>query len=311
MTDTAIHRAVVVGVDGSESALRATRWAAREANRRNRPLLLLHTCYIPPVPPRSPISLPRGYGDALVEYGNVWLSEAKKVAEETVPELDVDIEVRIGPAAAELVKESGRARLIVLGSRGLGGFSSLLIGSVAIAVAAHAQCPVVVLPGRHHDHREPSELGPVVVGVDGSERDDAVIGFAFESAVERAVPLVAVHVWNLSTVETGWPMLPTVMTYEDFAEDEWRLLSERVAGWREKYPDVQIHLRVPRGRPARELLSQAEVGVDGPHDPPAQLIVVGSRGRGALAGLGLGSVSHTILHHAKCPVVVVPPELPR
>lgn len=306
MTDTAAHHAIVVGVDGSDSALHATRWAAREAQRRGAPLHLFHTCYIPTAPPRSPVALPRGYGDALREYGMEWLAEAETAAREVAPSITVTTEVKVGAAAAKLVEASRKARLVVLGTRGLGGFSSLLVGSVAIAVAAHAECPVAVVRGRDHD-TEPAELGPVLVGVDGSPLSDLAVGYAFDAAAERGAPLVAVHVWNQGTIDVAWPMLPMEVSWEDIAADEKRLLSERLAGWREKYPDVEVHQRVREGRQAKMLLEEAEVGVDAPHDGPAQVIVVGSRGRGALAGLGLGSVSHSLLHHARCPVVVVRP----
>lgn len=305
MTDTTVHHSIVVGVDGSESALRATRWAAREAARRGVPLKLVHTCYLPPVNPRSPVPLPRGYRDALLDYGEDWLGQAKAAAEGAAEGVQVDTEVVVGPSAAELIEQSKTARMIVLGSRGLGGFSSLLIGSVAVAVTAHAECPVVVVRGHEHEDDTPAADAPVLVGVDGSEAGDAALGFAFDAAATLVVPLIAVHVWNGGTIESGWPTPSMVHSYEELEADEERLLAEGLAGWGEKYPDVDVHRRVRRGHLARELLREASYGLGAPHHPPAQLIVVGARGRGALAGLALGSVSQAVLHHAKCVVAVV------
>jgi len=193
-----------------------------------------------------------------------------------------------------LLAESTRAELVVLGDRGLGGFAGLLIGSVAVALAAHAACPVVVVRGAEPD-RTTSRPEPVVVGVDGSPAGEAAVAFAFEAAALRGVPLVAVHTWRDLLVDAT--MAPLV-DWDAVEADEREVLAERLAGWGEKYPDVEVRRLVTRDRPAHALVQESG---------RAQLVVVGSRGRGGIAGMLLGSVSQALLHHSACPVVVTRP----
>ncbi|GAA5119577.1 universal stress protein [Haloechinothrix salitolerans] len=297
MADTTAAHPIVAGIDGSTSALNAAKWAAREAALRETSLLLVHACDAPAVNPRSPVSLPRNYADALREYGDDWLRDAHTAVTAAVsdvaPDLEVHTAVEDGHPAEVLINAAASAQLVVLGSRGLGGFSSLLIGSVAVAVAGHAPCPVVVVRG---EEGRSTARDPVVVGVDGSVPGDRALGFAFEVAALRDAPLVAVRAWTYATIETGWPAVPMEISDDDIAGNERRLLDQCLAPWQEKYPEVSAEGRVVRGRPVRTLLAE------GAH---AQLIVVGSRGRGALAGLGLGSVSQGLLHHADRPVAIV------
>lgn len=289
MTDTDAPQAILAGVDGSPSALHAVQWAAREAARRHVPLRLFHAGVVPPAATSAV--------DALVEQGHQWLRQAEWAARDLAPGIDVARELRVGGAAARLIDESRTARLVVLGSRGLGGFAGMLVGSVSSAVAAHGHCPVVVVRGRRPQD-PPPEGGPVVVGVDGTPVSDAAVEFAFDEAALRGVGLVAVHTWaDMSAGET-WSVLPFDIDYHAVAEDERRLLAERMAGWREKYPDVDVRQQVLRDRPVRGLLRES----DG-----AQLVVVGSRGHSASAGMGLGSTSQALLHHSTCPVAVVRP----
>ena len=138
--------------------------------------------------------------------------------------------------------------------------------------------------------------GPVVVGVDGSPTSEAAVGFAYEAAATRGVPLVAVHTWWDLMVD---PTFAPLLDWDALEADEREVLAERLAGWGEKYPDVHVQRLVMHDRPARALLAQAA---------GAQLVVVGTRGRGGVAGLLLGSVSHALLHHAPCPVAVVRPD---
>ena len=295
MTNVNGEHPVVVGVDGSESALHAVRWAAREASRRTAPLRLVHVCHVVPVRHPRQISLPPDYHAALIEQGEHWVNEAVEAARQAVPDVVVTTDVRDGLTSGVLVTESKSAQLVVLGSRGLGGFGSLVLGSVAVAVSAHAHCPVVVV----HADKEggaPPEEGHVVVGLDGSELSDAAMNFACEAAAARAVPLVAVHTWFDIDVSATWTRLPGTIDWDYLQAEEEREFSDRVGAWQAKFPGVEIRPLVVRDRPGPALLKHAE---------GAQLVVVGSRGRGALVGIGLGSVSQTLLHHARCPVVVV------
>jgi nucleotide-binding universal stress UspA family protein len=285
---------VVVGVDGSESALHAVRWAAREAVRRNAPLRLVHVCHLAPVRHPKQVPPPLDYQAAILDQGRHWLTEAEEAARRAAPGLVMTADLRDGGAADVLVAESRTAQLVVLGSRGLGGFTSLLVGSVAVALSAHAHSPVVVLHAATADGIPP-EAGPVVVGVDSSELSDAALTFAFEAAAARGVPLVALHTWLDVTMAGAWTVLPGTVDWDWLQDQEEQRLAERIAPWRDKFPHVEVRPLVVRSRPERALLE---------HAAGAQLIVVGSRGRGAFAGFGLGSVSQVLLHHAECPVAV-------
>ena len=134
-----------------------------------------------------------------------------------------------------------------------------------------------------------------MVGIDGSPTSEAALAFAFEAADLRGVPLVAVHTWTDYQIEST---MVAVLEGDAIDADEHRLLAERLAGWSEKFPDVSVQRLVTRYRPAHTLIEQSA---------HAQLVVVGSRGRGGFAGMLLGSVSHALLHHAACPVAVVRP----
>lgn len=292
--DTSEH-AVVAGVDGSESARRAVRWAAREAARRGAPLHLVHVCHIVPVVhPRQVAPLPE-YQNALHDQGRHWLAEAEDVARHAEPGLAVSTELRDGVVADQLVRASRTARLVVVGSRGLGGFGAMLLGSVSVALAAHAHCPVVVVRSVTGEERTAAESGPVLVGVDGSELSDAAVAFAFETAAARGVPVIALHTWMDVDVSGVWAAIPATVDWDYLQQQAEQKLTAAMDPWRAKFPNVDVREVVERERPAWALLR---------HGANASLIVVGSRGRGAITGLGLGSVSQTLLHHAECPVVV-------
>lgn len=181
---------------------------------------------------------------------------------------------------------------MVVGDRGLGGFLGLLLGSVAVGLAGHAACPVVVVRGPEAPAGV-DPASPVVVGVDGSPTGEAAVSFAFEWADQRGAPLVALHTWWVD------PMISPMLDWHATTEAETEVLAERLAGWAEKYPDVVVERVVEQRRAADALRELSE---------RAQLVVVGSRGRGGFQGLVLGSVGHALLHHAECPVAVVRPE---
>jgi len=282
---------IVVGVDGSERAVQAVRWAAAEAARRRLPLRLVAAHAWPAggfvgdpglgVDPRKVLR------DAVLEY-----LAAAAAATEVAPGVTVERADFDGDPAVVLAGESHHAALVVLGDRGLGGFTGLLLGSVAVALCARAACPVVVVRGAETDPAVP-RTEPVVVGVDGSPGSEPAVAFAVDAAVLRGVPLVAVHAWRDVLVDST--MAPLV-DWDAVESDEREVLAERLAGIRTEHPDLELRRLVVRDRPARALVDESR---------SAQLVVVGSRGRGGVQGLLLGSVSQQLLHHAHCPVAVV------
>jgi len=283
---------VVVGVDGSPSALRAVRWGAEEAVRRGLGLTLVHV-YSTPVGLPGGIADPAALRSALRVQGRRWLSEARSVAAEVSADLRPDILLESAPIVPVLAKESLTASLLVLGTRGLGGFTGLLAGSTTVSLAGRSHCPMVVVRG---DEDEPPSDGPVVVGVDGLPSSEAAIAFAFAEASLHGADLVAVHTWTDSVADTLLLGHPEPPDFEPAQQRAHETLAERLAGWQEKYPDVHVTREVVRDHPSRALLRHAE---------SARLVVVGTRGRGGFAGLVLGSTGQHLLHHAPCPVAIV------
>ena len=286
------QRAVVAGVDGSECGLQAVRWAAAEALQRQLPLRLVAAHAWPSGGLVGDPGLGVDYRTVLRDVVLGHLATAAADARQVAPELDIEQVEVTGYPVPVLLGESAQAEIVVLGDRGLGGFTGLLIGSVAVEVTAHASCPVIVVRGSEPDRTVPRPE-PVVVGVDGSPTSEAATAFAFEAASLRRVPLVAVHVWRDVLVDAT--MAP-LLDWDVIDSDEREVLAERLAGWTEKYPDVPVRRLVARDRPGRALVEESG---------GAQLVVVGSRGRGGFRGLLLGSVSQALLHHAHCPVAVV------
>ncbi|HEX6344447.1 universal stress protein [Umezawaea sp.] len=284
---------IVVGVDGSSSALDAVAWAAQESARHGVRLRLVHALFVPV----------RGYPELLVteyevrraveEQADAWLAAAEEAARTAAPTVDVEAVTPFGSVVPVLVGESRRARMIVLGSQGLGGFTGLLVGSTAVGLSAHGECPVVVVRGT------PPEGGPVVVGVDGSPASEAAIEFAFDAASTRGASLTAVMTWTDFLVGSPYDEARQAIDWEEVEQAERRLLAQRMAGWQEKYPDVHVDRLVVRDRPVRALLRLAR---------DARLLVVGSRGHGGFAGMLLGSTSQALVYHAPCPLAVVRPD---
>lgn len=280
---------VVVGVDGSESALDAVRWAAAEAARRDTRLRLVHAFELPAGYRPGFVDVKALY-DALAAQAKESLEQAKALAEETAPGLAVEVvDVQAG-AVPTLVGESDGAAVLALGSRGLGGFTGLVVGSTAVALVARSKCPVVVVRG-------PGQDGPVVVGVDGTPTSEPAIAFAFAEASARGADLIAVYTWSDVLLELAFTGERDALDVSRIAEEGWELLAERMAGWQERYPDVRIVREVVRERASKALLRYSET---------ARMVVVGSRGRGGFRGLLLGSTSQHLLYHASCPIAVVP-----
>lgn len=282
---------VVVGVDGSEFAVHAVRWGAFEAERRRQPLRLVHFYGLPPLT----VSLGK-LRETLDAEGHASLAEAKDAVLRDRPDLTVQTVLREGMPVPALLEESGRATMIVLGARGLGGFTGLAAGSTAVALAEHGRCPTVVVRGREPGGPPPSG-GPVVVGTDGSAGSDAAVAFAFEEAAMRGTHLIAVHTWSEVLVADGSLRAhPFDLDPGRVEEAEQEVLARQIEAWQEKYPGIEVRRVVTRGRPVRELLVQGE---------QAQLIVVGSRGRGGFDGMLLGSTSQALVAHSTCPVAVI------
>ncbi|MCA2230167.1 universal stress protein [Nonomuraea aurantiaca] len=281
---------IVVGVDGSAPATAAVEWAADDASRRGRSLRLVHVCE-QWAPSLGKAQWPLSLDEAEAEYSAEALQAAANRAHELASGVDVTTELREGNIVEQLIAESASADSVVLGSRGLGGFTGMVLGSVSMAVAGHAAGPVVVVrgpvEGRH---------GQIVVGYDGSERARAAMEYAIEQARARQARLQVVYAWQapLST--------PYATAYssalESAFEQQKRAAREAVSPWREKNPDVELTDEQVCEHPVAALMNASA---------SADLVVVGSRGMGGFASAMLGSVSRGVLHHVTCPVAVIRP----
>ncbi|MEU8085009.1 universal stress protein [Micromonospora sp. NPDC049101] len=288
-----MNRQVVVGVDGSPSSLVAAEHAARAALLRSRPLLLLHG-YLHPL----------RYGVPLNPYDigvPVPSEEAQRMLETTAadltdrwPGLVVDVRQVAGGPGITLVEESRQAELVVVGSRGLGGFAGLLLGSVGTQVAAHAHCPVLVV--RPDEQPIPVDA-PVLVGVDGSESARLATENGADEAARRDVPLVLVHVDVPAADRAAVGEIDE--SQAAYRAEAVRLLADASASVRAAHPGLVVREHPVRAAgPAQGLIEASGTG---------SLLVVGTRGRAGFAGLLLGSVSQAAIQHAHCPVLVAHP----
>lgn len=261
---------VVVGADGSSSSDVAVVQAAREAQRRRARLHVVHAFSRPVSPMYAPLEQ---------SPPSHLAHDAAQQARNVSPEVEVTESTVIGGAVSVLAAESRAADLLVVGRRGYGGFVGMLLGSTAVSLGAHSQCPVLVV------REEANDAGPIVLAVDGSSDGEKAVDFALFEAQLRGAEIVAVHVW-----------LPDHAPPGTGVESAERLLAQAVAGRGERYPDVTVRQEVLSGE-TREVLIKASEN--------AQLVVVGARGCGGFSGMLLGSVSQALLHHAHCPVAVV------
>jgi nucleotide-binding universal stress UspA family protein len=290
MSGHSAHLGVVVGVDGSASSTMAVRWAAREATMRNVPLTLVHVssplAVWPPVP--VPAELERRHQEDARQV----ITEAIKAAEDSVREGNrphIDSELVCAAPVPTFIDLSKEAQMMVVGCRGRDMLQRTLLGSVSNGLVQHARCPVAVIHDEAPIQLQPSQL-PVLVGVDGSPASELATAIAFEEASLRGVELVALHARNDADMTT----VPS-MDSSGLRSAAEKTLAERLAGFQERYPDVAVHRRVVFGRPAHHLLDESE---------SAQLVVVGSHGRGGFAGMLLGSVGTAVVHAARVPVIV-------
>jgi nucleotide-binding universal stress UspA family protein len=314
--NTNARSSVVVGVENTESGRQAVRWAADAAARRGLPLRLVHALDWPAGAPRPEyahraeaavrhrethrvhatswptqvyrdadlIPPARGWGGKFRDAGQAAVDDARTVARTGHPDLEITDALTDGDPVRVLRAEMEGAAMVVLGSRRLSSAAEMFMtGSIAVPVSAHARCPVVVVRGpEHHGTIHPF----LVVGVDGSARSAPAIGFAFDAASRRGAVLDAVFV-----AHAPYP-------YAKDTDDEARIkLAESLAGWKAEYPDVVVRPQITRGHAVRALAHAARDSLG---------LVVGTRGLGGFQGMLLGSVSHGVIHHATCPVIVVP-----
>jgi len=281
---------IVVGVDGSAASDLAICWAARDASMRHIPLTLVHMVNSVTMWPQVPMS-----AEAVVwqeDDGRRILEEAVKLAEDatkTRRKIEISSEIRLSPPVPTLTEMSEEAEMVVVGSYGRGAVGRLLLGSVSSGLVRRATCPVAVI--RDEDQTMPDPLhAAVLVGVDCSPASDLATAIAFDEASYRGVGLTALHAWSDVAVYNH-PWL-------DWKSEAERSLAEYLAGWQERYPDVQVRRVVALHHPGRELVDESE---------SAQLVVVGSHGRGSVTGLLLGSVSNAVVHAVHVPVIVARP----
>lgn len=293
MTDEQAYAGrVVVGYDGSDSSTRAAQWAAEEARARGRGLTLVHAILPPVTTGGLGMGLPPSLD--LIDQMEQHAKDQMAAFAATLPDVDVRSVASIGSPSAVMLEASEAADLVVVGSRGRGGFSGLLLGSVGAQVAAHAACPVAVIRAM-----APEGARTVVVGIDGSPAAEAALAFAFDEASHHGLSVTAVHAWDVPAYDLLIvPNGPVPVPLTDVADDEIRLTAEVLAGFRDDYPDVDVEERLVRSPAVQALVAAAT---------DAAMIVVGTHGHGPAMGALLGSVSNGLLHKSPVPVVVVPP----
>ncbi|WP_406369469.1 universal stress protein [Streptomyces sp. NBC_00647] len=289
MSGTHGREPIVVGVDPDTSKRLALAWAADEAERRGLPVRLVHAQGVPRGGYSSGEALPswEEWNRTLHEAGAEVLKEAVAFVESRRPTVEVSTVLAEGEPAWVLREEARNASLVVVGSWHLSTRREMFTSaSVSLPVSAHAPCPVVVVPEPEHITQEPAYF---VVGVDGSPHASAAVDVAFEEAALRGATLRALYVWH--------PPLLGVLDEDAAVRECRRVLSETVAGRTARHPGVELHHEVVLGHPVRVLTEASEHALG---------LVVGTRGHGGFTGMLLGSVSQGVLHHAHCPVIMVP-----
>ena len=291
MTEVKTKFGILVGVDGSAPSDAAVRFAVAEAMLRNRPLTLMHV--VTPIIVGWPMGPVQG---SITEWQEQNARDSIERARETVRKApggtdlpEVQTEILHSGAVLTLIDATREAHMVVAGSRGMGAIGRYLLGSMSTGLIHHAHCPVAVVRDTT-PAAPPKADAPIVVGIDGSPASEDATALAFDEASRRGAPLVAVHAWS----DVGVFPVPGVdrNTYETEGHE---ILAERLAGFQEQYPDVEVRRRPVCDRPADAILDEAQ---------HAQLVVVGSHGRGGFAGMLLGSVSTAVVHGAEVPVIV-------
>jgi len=288
MTGNANSSGILVGVDGSEYSDAALRWAVREAAMHDEALTVIavaehqdsRSCEKAVL--EASRRAQQDEADRILASAQQVLTEA--LGQSTSPQ--VHVEFTFGHPLATLIDTSKDKRMVVVGRRGKGPLERLRLGSVSSGLVRHARCPVAVI---HKEHAEPDLHAPILLGIDGSPTSEFATAIAFDEATHRRVPLIAMYAWAdrlTSGAHLNW-------TIDEQQGSE--VLSERLAGWRENYPDVHVTPTLTKEDAGCWLVNNSD---------RAQLVVVGSHGRGGFAGMMLGSVSATVVQAAEVPVIV-------
>ncbi len=286
-------RPLLVGVDGSEVALDAVRWAAPFAARLHAPLRLAYA--MPPLDPyigELMVSTSDELTNEMKDRGRAYLDVATTIADEAQPGLTVDSVLVESTFSDFCATESAHVQMIVLGSRRSGLIRDLVLGGESIRILNHADCPVMLW--RDLLPPAPSSTRPVVVGIDDSEAAKHALIAAFDSASVLGAPLVVGHFWHVGGLAGGW----------NAGLFDWQKFQDRASGWLnaqieplcEKYPSLEVQRICYEASPSVALQSFSS---------SAQLIVVGTRGHNKVVGAAMGSVSQNLAHHSDCSVLVV------
>lgn len=282
---------LVVAVVGSPASDAAIRWAAGDAVMRGSAITLMHV--VAPAVATLPLE-----NDSSSHFH--WQEDnARTVVEKAEKTLWAAVDVSVAPVvrtevhhdrvADRLVSASAHATMVVVGSRGLGSLSGSVLGSVSRALLHRAHCPVAVVHAEQAAARD--RAAPVLLGIDGSPASEAATAMAFDEASRRGVHLVALQAWS-----DARDVLVPGIDWRQYEQQGHEVLAERLAGWQEQYPDVHVHRRIALDRPSRWLLEESE---------QAQLVVLGSHGRGGFSRMVLGSVTTVVAEASKTPVIVV------
>ncbi|MBJ7291743.1 universal stress protein [Williamsia sp.] len=286
-------RPLLVGVDGSEVALAAVRWAAAFAARLHAPLRLAYAT--PPLEPYIGELMVSTSGELTKEMkdrGRAYLDAATTVADEAQPELTVDSVLVESTFSDFCAVESAYVQMIVLGSRRSGLIRDLTLGGESIRILNHADCPVLLW--RDLLPTAPLSTRPVVVGIDDSPAAKHALIAAFDYAGVLGAPLVVAHFWRVGGLAGGWSA----------GLFDWQEFQNRASGWLnaqieplcDKYPSVEVQRICYEASPAVALQSFSS---------SAQMVVVGTRGHNRVIGSALGAVSQNLAHHSDCSVLVV------
>jgi len=289
------HYGIIVGVDGTPASDAAVGWAAHDAVMRGVPLTLIHV--------QDPATRTWSQAKVLEEVagwqkaeGGGILANASKIAHDIANDtshITINGELLFSAPGPALVDRSEDAELIVVGTDGRGALTRSLLGSVSSGLVRHAGCPVAVIREGETQMPHPANA-PVLVGVDGSSASELATEIAFDEASRRHVGLIALHAWsNKELVDVPGVNWPAVKA------DEERPMSEALAGWQERYPDVTVNKLLVCDKPARAIVETSQ---------SAQLVVLGRHGRNALTRTFLGSVSNAVVQSVRVPVIVARPD---